>query len=172
MTSETHIIEWEGVTIQVRYNPEQWGITSHIELETLKPVRAAASYYRNGLSLALRARGNRGSNRAHRLRLCACVARTRGKTPRMARGATEGRARRTVLIVYAPKNSASQESCEALRPFAFFYCRSARISRFSLNSTQFEKRISMEGFLHGDNRDSFPKAERKLLRWIHDGRLK
>ena len=40
MTSETHTIQWEGITIQVRYNPEQWGITSHIELETLKPVRA------------------------------------------------------------------------------------------------------------------------------------
>lgn len=34
----------------------------------------------------------------------------------MARGATEGRARRTFLIVCAPKNSASQDSCEALKP--------------------------------------------------------
>jgi hypothetical protein len=40
MASETHVIEWEGFTIQVCYTPAQWGITSHIELETLEPARA------------------------------------------------------------------------------------------------------------------------------------
>jgi len=40
MTSETYIIEWEGITIQVRYNPEQWGVTSHIEMKALQPAHA------------------------------------------------------------------------------------------------------------------------------------
>ena len=40
MTSETHSIQWEGITIQVRYNPKQWGVTSHIELKALQPAHA------------------------------------------------------------------------------------------------------------------------------------
>lgn len=40
MNAEIHQIEWEGITLRVNYVPSQWGITSHIEVESIAPERA------------------------------------------------------------------------------------------------------------------------------------
>ena len=40
MSAEIHEIEWRGIKLSVSYAPAQWGITSHIEVESIAPERA------------------------------------------------------------------------------------------------------------------------------------
>lgn len=40
MNAEIHQIEWEGITLRISYVPSEWGITSHIEVESIAPKRA------------------------------------------------------------------------------------------------------------------------------------
>ena len=33
-------LEWQGIEIEARYWPHKWGVTAHLEIESIRPERA------------------------------------------------------------------------------------------------------------------------------------
>lgn len=40
MTPDRYQIEWNGITIGIKYEPMLWNVTSHLEVQSLIPERA------------------------------------------------------------------------------------------------------------------------------------
>jgi len=38
-TTQIYHFQWQGVTIEARYEPQKWSVVSHLEIESIEPER-------------------------------------------------------------------------------------------------------------------------------------